>query len=255
MNTPPHNDHDDLRHAEYVLGVLGAAERAEVLREARDDPGAAEVLAWWQQRLTPLGEEIAAVEPPAYVWARIQDALGHTAAPTTTPPRRSTRRRVWDSLSLWRGWGIAATVVAAACLVVLLTLPRPGQQPQQAAQYMVSSIQQTQGGSGWAATLDVGRARMILIPTGRVTVPTDRSTELWLIPPGHKPISVGVISSQHTAVLPLPSALLARLGPKAVFAVSVEPLGGSPTGQPTGAVIAKGAIRVAAAGRATKQSG
>src|ERR1700692_3655656 len=42
--------------------------------------------------------------------------------------------------------------------------------------------------------------------------------------------------------LALESAMLARLGPTAALAVSVEPVGGSPTGQPTGPVIAKGAI-------------
>jgi len=36
--------------------------------------------------------------------------------------------------------------------------------------------------------------------------------------------------------------MVARLGPTALLAVSVEPPGGSPTGQPTGPVIAKGAI-------------
>jgi hypothetical protein len=39
--------------------------------------------------------------------------------------------------------------------------------------------------------------------------------------------------------------MLARLGPTAALAVSVEPVGGSPTGQPTGPVIAKGAIGAA----------
>jgi anti-sigma-K factor RskA len=39
--------------------------------------------------------------------------------------------------------------------------------------------------------------------------------------------------------------MLARLGPTAALAVSVEPAGGSPTGQPTGPVIAKGAIGAA----------
>lgn len=71
-----------------------------------------------------------------------------------------------------------------------------------------------------------------------------RSTELWLIPPGHKPVDVGLLPAGQQAVMHLPADLVAQLGPKAVLAVSVEPQGGSPTGP----VIAKGAISAASSG-------
>jgi hypothetical protein len=82
------------------------------------------------------------------------------------------------------------------------------------------------------------------------TVPTGRSTQLWLIPAGRAPISVGVFAPDTTNVLPLSPELLTQLGPAAALAVSIEPLGGSPTGQPTGPVVAKGAI-ISASARAS----
>lgn len=250
MNTPQDN-HDNLRYAEYVLGVLDADARAGVEREMREDPQAAATVEWWQARLAPLIDDIPASAPPEYVWARIRDALGHASgiagASRTEPP---ARHGLWNNLSLWRGWSLAASAVAVACLVLLFAFPPQTPQPttpKTVAQvaYMVSNIQQTDGQPAWTATMDVTHARMVVAPSGKVSVPGQRSAELWLIPPGHKPIAVGLISTRQAAVMSLPRDLVAKLGPKAVLAVSVEPPGGSPTGQPTGPVIAKGAISAA----------
>ena len=96
-----------------------------------------------------------------------------------------------------------------------------------------------------ASYFGVLRARMVVVPATPVAFAQGRAPELWLIPAGGKPISVGMIARDKPTTLALDPALLARLGPTAALAVSVEPLGGSPTGQPTGAVVAKGAISVA----------
>ncbi|HET7268284.1 MAG TPA: anti-sigma factor [Oleiagrimonas sp.] len=249
MNTPLHNGHDDLRYAEYVLGVLDADARAAVEQEVRDDPHAATAVQWWQQRLTPLSEDMASSAPPEYVWARIQDALGHPASVPTTPAsaRPVTRGGLWDSLPLWRWLGIGGSVAAVACLVIafVVTRPQPTAPTATTTSYMVSRIQQNNGVAGWTATMDLKRARMVVVPATPKPVASDRSTELWLIPPGHKPISLGLIAENHPTTVSLSQAQLKQLGPKALLAVSVEPHGGSPTGQPTGPVVAKGHIGAA----------
>jgi anti-sigma-K factor RskA len=107
---------------------------------------------------------------------------------------------------------------------------------------MVSSIRQDNGVTDWTATMDLDRKQIVVVPASIPAVPNGRSTQLWLIPAGKAPISVGVFVPDHAAVLPLSAQLLAQLGPTASLAVSYEPPGGSPTGQPTGMVIAKGAI-------------
>jgi len=113
------------------------------------------------------------------------------------------------------------------------------------AGYMASTIQQDNGSTGWTATMDLQHARMVVVPATPVAFAQGRAPELWLIPAGGKPISVGMIARDKPTTLTLDPALLAQLGPTAALAVSVEPIGGSPTGQPTGAVIAKGAIGAA----------
>ena len=64
--------------------------------------------------------------------------------------------------------------------------------------------------------------------------------ELWLIPPGDKLHSLGLIDPNRAVTISVPKNL--HISRDAVLAVSLEPVGGSPTGQPTGPVIANGKL-------------
>ena len=238
MNSPADDGDDQLRYAEYVLGVLDADARAAVAHEVQNIDEAAAAVDLWRRRLMPLTEEIVEVVPAPHVWARIHDALQLDA-----PARMQPRKGIWNNLPLWHWIGIGASAVAAACLVLMVIYPRlPSAPVAVSAGYMVSAIQQDDGVTGWTATMDLEHSRMIVVPATPVVLAQGRAPELWLIPAGQKPISVGVITRDKPTTLSLAPALLAQLGPTAVLAVSVEPVGGSPTGQPTGPVIAKGVI-------------
>jgi anti-sigma-K factor RskA len=240
MNTPADEGNDSLRYAEYVLGVLDADARAAVANEVATAPEAAIAVALWQRRLTPLADTIGEVTPPSYVWARIRDGL-QLQASSPVPPRQG----LWGNVRLWRRLGIGASVVAAA-LLVFVYLPRPAAPPTPvSAGYMASTLQQDNGSTGWTVAMDLQNARMIVVPATPLSFAQGRAPELWLIPAGEHPVEVGIIARDKPVTLALDSALLARLGPTAELAVSVEPVGGSPTGQPTGPVIAKGAIGAA----------
>jgi anti-sigma-K factor RskA len=238
MNTSADESNDDLRYAEYALGVLDADERAAVTQEVERSGEAAAAVAQWQQNLIPLAEEIIDAAPAPYVWARIRGAL-QLNAPAQVPPRKG----LWNNLPLWHWIGIGASVVAVASLMIVLTPQRPLPTPVAvSAGYMVSTIQQDNGVTGWTATMDLQNAKMVIVPAAPTAFAQGRAPELWLIPAGQKPISVGMILPDKPTTLALDPVLLAQLGPTAALAVSVEPVGGSPTGQPTGPVIAKGAI-------------
>ncbi|MEP6899020.1 MAG: anti-sigma factor [Rhodanobacter sp.] len=246
MNTPADDGNNNLRYAEYVLGVLDADTRAAVAHEVETIDEAAVAVALWQKRLMPLAETIEDVKPAAYVWARIHDALQFDA-----PVRSAPRKGLWDNLALWHWLGMGASAVAVALLVVM-ALPRQTTTPTPtviSAGYMAATIQQDNGSTGWTATMDLQNARMVVVPATPVAFAQGREPELWLIPAGGKPISVGMIALDKATTIALDPATLAKLGPTAALAVSVEPIGGSPTGQPTGAVIGKGAIGAAADSR------
>ncbi len=242
MNTPLNDDQNNLRYAEYVLGVLDADTRAAVAREIEASAEAALAVALWQRRLTPMTEVLPDVAPSEEVWTRIRQGLGWNV-----PHRPAQAAPFWTNARPWRWISLGAALVAAACVVLLLRAPvREVQRPAYVA-LMVSSIRQDDGVTDWTATMDLDRKQIVVVPTATAAIPRGRSTQLWLIPAGHAPISVGVFTPDTTNVLPLSPELLTQLGPTAALAVSVEPTGGSPTGQPTGPVVAKGAITAASA--------
>jgi anti-sigma-K factor RskA len=82
---------------------------------------------------------------------------------------------------------------------------------------------------------------VIVTPVG-ATNAGDRATELWLIAAGGKPRPVGLLAGHGPQLLPVSASLRSAEAAKAVLAVSLEPPGGSPTGAPTGPVIASGVI-------------
>lgn len=245
MNQPSNDDREDLRHAEYVLGVLDADARAALEGEIAHNPQDAKEVARWQKHLLPLAEDVAPVAPPDYVWARIRSALGFAEFEprATLAPQRPS---LWQSLALWRWVAAGASAIAIACIVLLLVLPRAPSAPPAAQQiaYATARIQQDNGLPGWTATVDTAHARVVLVPAAPNAVPAGRVPELWLIPPGGKPIAVGVFAPDKATTLNLSRNLLGKINAQALLAVSIEPPGGSPTGQPTGPVVGKGELRI-----------
>ena len=68
-----------------------------------------------------------------------------------------------------------------------------------------------------------------------------RALELWLIEGQGAVVSLGLLPDAREGEMIIGTALRARMS-GAVLAVSDEPAGGSPTGAPTGAVLATGAV-------------
>lgn len=244
MNTPLDHDSSPLRYAEYVLGVLDADARAEVAREMLISDEAAAAVTLWHRRLQPMSEEIPSVQPPDRVWRRIQQSLRREApAREAAPPARGG---LWGSLRFWQGLGLGASALAAACLLLLCFSWGPRVAPPSApVAFMAATITQSDGHVGWTATMDLERARIVVVPVASPSFAPGKAPQLWLIPAGQKPISIGMITSRTPTTLALDRSLLSRLGPTASLAVSVEPGGGSPTGQPTGPVVATGTIGAA----------
>jgi len=68
----------------------------------------------------------------------------------------------------------------------------------------------------------------------------DKSLELWALPAGAAPKSLGLIAESDKAALKLVAAADQSLGDIPALAVSLEPKGGSTTGAPTGPVLFTG---------------
>jgi anti-sigma-K factor RskA len=235
MNTPISPDDKDLRCAEYVLGVLSDEERREIELAMQQEAGMAESLARWQARLMPLNEDVAEVMPPSHVWDRLQAQLGWT--------QTGRRAGLWNSLSFWRWTGLTSVVAACALAVVLArTVLHEAEVPPAGAQYLVATLERQGAGAAWTATVDAQHAQIVVVPPRDFAIAANHSTQMWMIPPGSKPVSLGVIDPLRPTIVHVAQAQLQQLGAQTTLAVSLEPQGGSPTGQPTGPVLAAGRV-------------
>jgi anti-sigma-K factor RskA len=235
MNTPASSDEKDLRCAEYVLGVLSDEERREIELAMQQEAGMAESLARWQARLMPLNEDVAEVMPPSHVWDRLQAQLGWT--------QTGRRAGLWNSLSFWRWTGLTSVVAACALAIVLTrTVLHEAEAPPAGPQYLVATLERQGAGAAWTATVDAQHAQIVVVPPRDFAIAANHSTQMWMIPPGSKPVSLGVIDPQRPTIVHVAQAQLQQLGTQTTLAVSLEPQGGSPTGQPTGPVLAAGRV-------------
>jgi anti-sigma-K factor RskA len=97
-------------------------------------------------------------------------------------------------------------------------------------------ISTQQGVAKWV--IIVNNQKMHMHTVGQVAPPAGRSYELWiLLGSGAKPVSLGVLPASGEASEQLSKTMLAALKSAQGLAVSIEPRGGSPTGQPTGSVV------------------
>ena len=233
--------------AELALGVLDGAARTRAEARAAADPEFAAEAAAWSARLHALGEATPAADPPAALWARIEEALPAgraTAAPTTRagpPPPATAEHR---ALRRWRSLAFGAGAVAAASVVAVLLLSgrQPDLKPILAARLEPpASSQLLMSGALFTVTLDPGRRLAVLTPVS--PGPADpRVRELWVMSNGAAPLTAGVIDATRTRLVRLSPELARAASKGAVLAVSLEPKGGAPNGAPTGPVIAQGVL-------------
>lgn len=221
-------DRDEL-HAlagEFVLGVLGANDASEVAAALATNAELRRAVAFWEEQLHPLSELISPAEPPPGTWQAIEARI-------TKPAPKPAAPSFWNNLALWR-WSATGFAAAAAGLALWIALtPAPG------SSFVAVLHPPQQDQASWVAT--AGRSGLLVRAVAGATPPSDRAFELWTIPPGAtRPRSLGVIPANGELKLaPLPPDL--RDG--ATLAISIEPVGGSPTHQPTGPVVFVGTVQ------------
>ncbi len=208
--------------AEYVLGTLGGRARRRFEAMMRADRALAIETRRWEDALTPIAESIPPVAPPKRVWEAIESRIAPAGA------------RAGGSAA-WRGFGLVAGGLASVLLAFFLWISSgPRGEPlfvavlADTAPRMVVSMHQP----------DVLRVRVVK-PWGGME---GRSLELWVMPKEGAPRSLGLVSNAKGDTMIHLSPTDPRVQGAHALAVSMEPAGGSPTGQPTGAVVCSGMI-------------
>jgi anti-sigma-K factor RskA len=225
--------------AAYVSGVLRGAARRRMTQLLPAHPALQHAVRAWQERLMPLTLSVPPVRPPASVWRGV---LRRIDGPTA-PPEAATSVviRWWQGVSFWRGLSALASV-AAVSLSLLLARPEPSIPPMMVVLHATpdaaSLAAAGEAPASWVASISSDGRTVVTQPLSPLSLKDDRVLELWAVPTAGSPRSLGLVSAKQTSVaqgLKLPEGTTA-------LALSLEPLGGSPTGAPTGPVVFVGKL-------------
>jgi anti-sigma-K factor RskA len=255
--------------AEYALGTLDADERAQADALILLDPAFAAEVRRWERRLGELNVLVAPLEPPEPVWEKIKASVAEgapsepmrlpeipapvVAAPVAVPAAEIIQ--MTQRMRRWRGVSVI-TAALAACLVgiVLVREYRPDalppelrpdrpvvvvEKPVEALRpvQFVAVFQKDEQSPAFLMSVDLDK-RTISVRQVAAERLADKSYQLWIATqPGAAPQPLGVLANDDSGVKATLAAYEPSVINNATFGISLEPLGGSPTGRPTGPVI------------------
>ncbi|QLF69238.1 anti-sigma factor [Peteryoungia desertarenae] len=223
---------DEVLAGEYVLGVLGSDERKRVEARLRLDPSFAAIVRRWEENLSQFDHEYAEVKPPDALFAQIESRIFGDGAKSSLGFWAS----IWASVVFWRSIGL----VSIASLAVFIGVnsaetlrPKPASPP------LTADLASTDDAISLVARYEEATGKIFLTPiaTGGMR---EKSLELWVVEGDQRPRSLGILPQTGQGEVDVPTDLRSTLKQGVVLAVSLEPFGGSPTGQATGPVIAAG---------------
>ncbi|QIE44067.1 hypothetical protein G5B38_00175 [Pseudohalocynthiibacter aestuariivivens] len=225
----PYDRDDRVLAGEYTLGLLTPEEVSTFEARLVREPELRALYAAWAEDLAGMTDGITEVRPPRHLQNQIETQIfGVTEKPT-----------LMQRLGL--GWVSGSLAAAAVAVVIGLNaglfdpVPRAPNDPAYVAQ-----IAAEDGSLIVQAAYDAENGALF-VQRDAGGAADGRALELWLIAGDNAPVSLGVLPEDQIASLTIPEALRAGLD-GGVLAISDEPPGGSPTGAPTGAVLAVGAV-------------
>ncbi|BEP53303.1 MULTISPECIES: anti-sigma factor [Variovorax] len=245
MNLLAHPELLELLAASHALGTLrgGARRRFETLAREQAPVRAAALV--WQGRLAGMTELQQPVAPDPAVWTRIRNLIDAEQAQQALERQRDNAAPIasastggWlRSLALWRGAAAAGALVAVLAVGVGLNL-REQLINAPAVQY-VAVLSDDKAAASMLVTFDPKKKQLVLQRVGSFREGADKSLQLWALPPGGAPRSLGVLD--NAPALRLAASESDVRVP--ALAISLEPKGGVPSaGGPTGPVLFHGPL-------------
>ncbi len=217
----------DVAAAELALGLLEGEERALALRRMLADPAFARDVERWRMEFAALFARVPGISPAPELGERV---IARLDGPNRPRP------------GYWRPFAIATSLAAAGLLGLLVVRPDPVLTPPvtttapapMVAAFMVEGIK-----TPLVATYD--SANGLLSMPGPMPIPAGKSAQLWAIVGTGAPQPLGLFHEAGNRV-EADARSPAPMEPGTTFAISIEPLGGSPTGAPTGPVVASATL-------------
>ena len=238
--------------ASYALGTLRGAARRRFETLARDNVTLRAAALIWQGRLASVAELQPQAAPSPAVWTRIENLVNADKQSQAMQAARTAPVAPggwWASPGWWRGaTGVAALATVVAVVTGLNLNTRLSGQVQDLTaklsatpeiQY-VAVLADDKAEASMLVTFDPKNGRLVLKRVGAFREQADKSLELWALPPGAAPKSLGVLGADPVIRL---SAADSALREVPTLAISLEPKGGVPSGSgPSGPVLFKGAL-------------
>jgi anti-sigma-K factor RskA len=207
--------------AEYVLRLLDAETEQAFAKRLSDDPELRAHVRFWEAEFARLLDEVPEVAPPPTVKARLLAELGDE-------PEGVKRRWTWG----WLAFPSLVMAALAALIFFNMVLRAPAFDP---------TLHATLISADGALHIEAGYApngNLFKVIPEQGTPPPGRDFELWVIgPDADAPVSLGVIPVDRESLFEI-TPEVAGLMQGGTLAVSEEPQGGSPTGAPTGTILA-----------------
>ncbi|QNK65448.1 anti-sigma factor domain-containing protein [Variovorax sp. PAMC26660] len=246
MNLIAHPELLELLAASHALGTLrgGARRRFEAMAREQAPVRAAALV--WQGRLASMTELQSPIVPDAAVWTRIRNIIDAEKTQHAMERQRDAANAAakpqpggWlRSLALWRGATAAGALATVLAVVVGLNL-RDQLNNAPAVQY-VAVLSDDQSAASMLVTFDPKKKQLVLQRVGNYAEAGDKSLQLWALPPGGAPRSLGVLDNAPGLRL---AASESDVHAVPTLAVTLEAKGGVPPGSgPKGPVVFKGAL-------------
>ncbi|MFJ7797397.1 anti-sigma factor domain-containing protein [Pseudomonas sp. NPDC096950] len=208
--------------ADYAIGLMPAAARRRFEQLLLEDAALRAELAHWQDSLASLTESLPEQPVPERVWQ------GITARINPQELHVPQKRSFWN-------WMRVTAAVCSLVVVVFLSMLYNRDDARYSGTLLSADAQP-------ALKVEAHENYLNIEPLTLAAVTPEQSLELWAIPADGKPISLGVIPRGGKGKVELNDAQKTLIGKPIALAVSLEPKGGSPTGQPTGPVLYQGAL-------------
>lgn len=243
--------------AAYGLGTLRGGARRRFEAQARQSPMLRALAIAWQERFTAMTELQPRHEPSPNVWKRIRIQLDRESE---VQAAAGARARPWRGFALAGAFATLAAFGVAVSLFMQLgergdALARLEQERGALAQRNTQLVSQVQASPDirYVAMLSDDRSAPAVLVTfdpkhntltlkrlGGYDEGAEKSLQLWALPPGSAPKSLGVLPQGGTVRL---TAAEGQVREVPTLAISLEPKGGVPgDGGPTGPVLFKGAL-------------
>jgi len=238
--------------ASYALGTLrgGARRRFEELARTHASVRAAALT--WQGRLASVTELQPQQAPSPVVWKRIENLVAADKQAQAMQAARQAPASAaswWTSLGLWRGASAAGTMAAVVAVVTGLNLTATlnGQVRELNAKLAatpeiryVAVLADDKAAPSVLVTYDPKHSLLQLKHVGQFHPGPDKSLQLWALPQGGGPRSLGVLGDGTVVRLPAGSGEVNQVP---ALAISLERKGGVAPGMgPSGPVLFKGAL-------------